>query len=87
LIGKESALDNFDLSCISLGDEGARSLGNMIETNRILKSLCLRDSSIVNEGACVLADALQQTITLKDLNLASNEIGNKGAGAIALIAH
>ena len=76
-----------NLSCNSIGDDGAKALADALKKccNIKLTSLNLSSNSIGDDGAKALADALKNccNIKLTSLNLSSNSIGDDGAKALA----
>jgi hypothetical protein len=72
-----------DLSCNSIGAEGARSLAAALDNNSTLTSLDLHDNEIGAEGARSLATALDNNATLTSLDLRRNNIGAEGARSLA----
>jgi hypothetical protein len=83
LSSKNSLVEKLDLSCCSLGTEGAGIFASLLLANQNLKSLVLHKNYIGDAGALELAVALRQNNTLELLDLLSNEIGSAGAIALA----
>eukprot|EP00962_Isochrysis_galbana_P029600 scaffold9486_cov90-Isochrysis_galbana.AAC.2 len=81
--GAAPKLRMLDLSCNSIGDEGARALVGALPRTTVLKGLSLGNNSIGDEGARALAGALPSATALEKLSLFNNSIGDEGARALA----
>jgi hypothetical protein len=67
------SIKELDLSSNEITDKGAEYLGNMLRTNRKLKSLILNKNHITDDGFTFLANALvHDNQKLKQLKLESN---------------
>ncbi|RUS28514.1 hypothetical protein BC938DRAFT_481797, partial [Jimgerdemannia flammicorona] len=67
----------------NIGEDGAKAVAKVIETNTTLTRLDMSSNLIWKEGAMAIAKALEINNTLIQLNLGSNNIGNEGAKAVA----
>ncbi|CAF3090785.1 unnamed protein product [Rotaria sp. Silwood2] len=66
-----------------IGEEGAKSLSQLLEKNGTLLELNLCGNSIGDKGAQYLAQALEKNETLTKMDLGSNGISDEGAKHIA----
>ena len=78
-----ASLAHLDLSCNSIGAEGAGRLAEVLGKCRSLAHLNLSFNSIGAEGAGRLAGVLGECGSLAHLDLRNNSIGAEGAGRLA----
>ena len=67
----------------NVGDDGAKSLAQALQTNTTIKNLYLTGNHISDDGAKAFAQALQTNTTLQLLDLHNNQIGDDGAKSLA----
>ena len=81
---KNEHLEKIDFSFNQLIDIGARTLSDLILTNRysVLRRLMLNKNGISNTGAKYLAEMLKNNRTIEELWLSDNEIGNQGVESL-----
>ncbi|KAL0229540.1 hypothetical protein GEMRC1_014157 [Eukaryota sp. GEM-RC1] len=72
-----------DLTEISIGAEGARTLAEALKVNTSVTSINLSVNSIRDEGARALAEVLKVNTSVTIVNLGGNSIGDEGARALA----
>ena len=65
-----------------IGDQGAKAIADVLETNTTLTKLDLWGNGIGDEGAQAIADVLEINTTLTKLDLTDIQIGAEGAQAI-----
>ena len=82
---KNTTLRSLNLNHNPIGDhvEGVTAVAKMLEENKTLTDLELRDCHISSEGAVKLAAALCKNSTLKHLDLNHNPIGVEGASSMS----
>ncbi len=75
---------SLSLGANALGDEGARHLREVLDTNSALRELILWRNEIGPDGVRPLADALTRNQTLTSLDLYENRLGDDGAQMLAV---
>jgi Ran GTPase-activating protein (RanGAP) involved in mRNA processing and transport len=83
VLGRCVTLAHLDLTCNSIGPEGAKNIAKVLVKCNALTHLNLSNNSIGPEGAKSIAGVLGQCDALADLNLSNNSIGPEGAKSIA----
>eukprot|EP01080_Neovahlkampfia_damariscottae_P008634 gene8634-581_t len=66
------SLNKLDLSSTYIGDTGATVLGNFLETDTNLDTLCISKCSVGYEGFKSLMNSLSKNSTLKSLDISDN---------------
>ncbi|XP_043937342.1 protein NLRC5-like [Protopterus annectens] len=83
VIGQCSNLRELNLSYNDLGDAGAMTVSEILQSIPALKILRLESTGITTEGITHLTAGLEKCTTIEEINLSKNEIGVKGAVALA----
>ena len=71
-----NGLQKLYLSYNSIGDDGARAMGEALEVNRSLNTLTLKNNSIRPAGLTTLAEGLKKNTTLNYISLFGNDFFN-----------
>ena len=82
-----TTLEKLYLHQNNIGDEGAKAIAQVLETNKTLKLkiLGLNKNNIGDEGAKAIAQVLETNTIFDSLYLNENNIGDEGAKAIARV--
>ncbi len=78
----DKSLTKLNLWGNGIGDQGAKAIADVLETNTTLTKLDLWGNGIGDEGAQAIADVLETNTTLTKLDLTDIQIGAEGAQAI-----
>ena len=76
-------LKHLDLSCMNIGDDGARAISTGLASLNSLETLYLSENDIGDDGASSLVTGLANLHSLTQLYLSDNSIGDAGASALA----
>ena len=82
-----TTLEELYLHQNNIGDEGAKAIAQVLETNKTLKLkiLGINKNKIGDEGATAIAQVLETNTNFDKLYLRQNNIGDEGAKAIAQV--
>lgn len=72
-----NGLQKLYLSYNSIGDDGARAMGEALEVNRSLDTLTLKNNNIRPAGLTALAEGLKKNTRLNYISLFGNDFNNK----------
>ncbi len=76
-------LKYLDLSCMNMGDNGARTVSQGLTSLNSLEKLYLSENAIGDDGARALGAGVANLHLLEDLHLEHNSIGDLGLRALA----
>ncbi|EGZ22664.1 hypothetical protein PHYSODRAFT_488550 [Phytophthora sojae] len=82
----QSALESWDLEFKSLGVDGAAAVGELLKTNKSLKTVTLSRNQIGDEGVKKLAERLSENAEAGVKELSVTDVGISGAGLDSLAA-
>jgi Leucine-rich repeat (LRR) protein len=80
----DPSLTMLNLNNASIGNQGAKDLGDALHSNTHLVVLFLDDNNIEGSGCQALAAGMARHPALKFVFMSYNSVGNTGAAAIAL---
>jgi len=78
VIRSNNTINDIDLSCNLIGDEGARHLAQALTENNTVKYIYLGSNQIGDNGVRHLANALRESKTISYISLERNSISFKG---------
>ena len=73
-----SKIQELDLSCTEISNDGVMAISNCLKTNRTLQVLNLSQSCITCKGAKALAETIKVNSNLRKLDISSNDIHDDG---------
>lgn len=79
----QSAITTLNLSSNEIGDEGTKSLCEVLKKNSVLTKICLDRNKIGDSGAESISELLKKNSTLQTIRLTENKIGDKGVKLIS----
>jgi len=81
----EKSCDGIDLSCNSIGPEGARVIAQVLEHHETITEVDISANAIGDHGAAYFSELIQNSSNIKFLDLHANQITDQGASAIAAV--